>query len=211
MGVGDSGMGCVRAMMIRRCAAVASVSGKLIHSGHAERDGRDTKSAVSHGELPSMLGGAGRRRMPPLPSEIGRRRASTSSSIVTNTCVRMLRAVTGDRPRNTDSGAEISTTSALRLGQYCSSHLADVLHAKAWRECSLAPNKRTAVQGRAGARSKAARRFRLLLWPRRVLTAARDLTISAPLALATGECQDNCAPRAGDFERGNIHEIPSPA
>jgi hypothetical protein len=51
----------------------------------------------------------------------------------------------------------------------------------------------------------------LAFGPRRPLTALRDLPIWAPLALAIGECQGMFALRSGRFQRGNIHEIPSPA
>jgi hypothetical protein len=44
------------------------------------------------------------------------------------------------------------------------------------------------------------------------LTTARMTPISAPLALPKTECQPcESAPRGGNFQRGNIHEIPSPA
>src|SRR5277367_613466 len=55
-------------------------------SGRAERDGRNAKSAVGHGKLPSSWAAERAARNAPVASEIGRRRPLASSGLVTNTC-----------------------------------------------------------------------------------------------------------------------------
>jgi hypothetical protein len=171
--------------------------------GRAERNGRNSKRADCHGDLPSCWAAQRAAETPPSPFEIGRRPSFASSGPVTNMCARTLEKSSAIGRAN--SGSEIKFNIEVPFVEYCSTPARNP-GIQPGRECStlvivITRGATGWFRGEAVARGAAHdsargsnRRFRLTFGLRGPLTGERDRPISPPLALAISECQDNCAP-----------------